>query len=77
VLALLRGNGKGRFRTQGRYSSASVRGTRWVTADRCDGTFTYVEQGEVAVYDIPRRRTIILTAGHSYLARPGRRGGGG
>jgi hypothetical protein len=77
VLALLRGSGKGHFRTQGRFSSASVRGTIWVTAERCDGTYTYVQSGVVAVYDITRRRTIILTAGHSYLARPPRRGGGG
>ena len=34
------GDGKGKFRTKGRYSSATVRGTNWLTADRCDGTFT-------------------------------------
>jgi uncharacterized repeat protein (TIGR01451 family) len=70
VLALLRGNGKGRFRTQGRYASATVRGTSWLIADRCDGTFVSVTAGLVAVYDIVLRRTIIVTAGHSYLARP-------
>ena len=32
--------GKGRFRTRGRYSAAAVRGTNWLTADRCDGTLT-------------------------------------
>jgi hypothetical protein len=31
------GNGKGSFRTRGRYATATVRGTNWLTADRCDG----------------------------------------
>ena len=70
VLAQLSGNGKGRFRTQGRYASATVRGTNWLIAERCDGTFTQVKKGKVAVYDITRRQTIILTAGQSYLAKP-------
>ena len=34
------GSGKGKFRTRGRYSSATVRGTVWKTEDRCDGTLT-------------------------------------
>jgi hypothetical protein len=32
------GSGKGRFRTRGRNSSATVRGTTWVTEDTCAGT---------------------------------------
>ena len=36
------GDGKGSFRTSGRYSAATVRGTRWLTEDRCDGTVTRV-----------------------------------
>jgi len=32
--------GGGRFRTRGRYSSATVRGTDWTVTDRCDGTLT-------------------------------------
>ena len=39
------GDGKGRFRTGGRFSSATVRGTRWVVSDRCDGTLTRVVRG--------------------------------
>ena len=66
----LRGNARGRFRTRGRYSSATVRGTIWLTADRCDGTLTKVTRGKVAVRDIRRRRTIVLRAGKSHLARP-------
>ena len=42
------GNGKGRFRTKGQYSSATVRGTRWVVIDRCDGTLTQVKEGSRA-----------------------------
>jgi hypothetical protein len=34
------GNAHGRFRTRGRNSSATVRGTEWLTEDSCDGTVT-------------------------------------
>jgi hypothetical protein len=64
------GNGKGRFRTKGRYASATVRGTYWLTADRCDGTFVRVRRGIIQVNDIPRRRQVRITAGRTYLARP-------
>ena len=37
----------GRFRTHGRHSQATVRGTRWLTVDRCDGTLTRVTNGAV------------------------------
>src|SRR3954471_13562866 len=30
----------GRFRTRGRHSSATVRGTKWTTIDTCEGTRT-------------------------------------
>ena len=65
----LRGNGRGRFRTRGRYSAATVRGTVWTTVDRCDGTLTRVRRGRVAVRDFRRRRTILLRPGKGYLAR--------
>ena len=46
------GNGKGRFRTQGKRSSALVRGTIWLVEDRCNGTtFTRVRKGVVQVRD--------------------------
>ena len=38
----LRANARGRFRTRGRHSAATVRGTKWTTIDRCDGTLTTV-----------------------------------
>ena len=63
------GDGKGRFRTGGRFSSATVRGTRWVVSDRCDGTLTRVVRGSVTVRDRVRDKTVILHAGEQYLAR--------
>jgi hypothetical protein len=65
----LRASARGRFRTSGRNSSATVRGTVWTTADRCDGTLTTVKRGAVAVRDFRRKRTITVRAGKSYLAR--------
>jgi hypothetical protein len=63
------GNGQGRFRTRGRYSSATVRGTKWLVQDRCDGTITRVLRGVVRVRDFRARKTVSLRAGQSYLAR--------
>ena len=48
---------------------ATVRGTRWLTLDRCDGTLTRVTEGAVAVRDRRRGRTVLVEAGRSYLAR--------
>ena len=59
----------GSFRTKGRYSAATVRGTQWVTEDRCDGTLTKVKRGKVSVVDFHTRKTITLHAGQHYLAR--------
>jgi DNA-binding beta-propeller fold protein YncE len=64
------GNGRGRFRTRGRYSSGAVRGTRWLVADSCKGTLTVVRRGRVAVRDFTRDLTTVLEKGERYLARP-------
>jgi type IV secretory pathway TrbD component len=69
VLSSLWGNGKGRFRTKGKYSAATVRGTIWLTRERCDGTLTRVRRGTVSVRDLKRRKTVTVRAGRSYLAR--------
>jgi hypothetical protein len=70
VLNLLRASdNRGRFRTRGRFSSATVRGTEWTTSDRCDGTLTTVKRGSVVVSDFRRKRQIVVRAGRSYLAR--------
>lgn len=69
VLQLLHATASGRFRARGRYSAATVRGTAWETADRCDGTLTRVRRGTVIVNDFVRHKTVTVHAGHSYLAR--------
>ena len=63
----------GRFRTHGRHSHATVRGTRWLTEDRCQGTLTRVTEGSVLVRDTVRRRTVVVRAGGHYFARRPRR----
>lgn len=63
------GDGKGHFQTRGLYAAATVRGTKWRVADRCDGTLTTVTRGVVAVRDFRRRKTVLVRAGQSYLAR--------
>jgi hypothetical protein len=63
------GNGKGRFTTKGRYSSATVRGTKWLVQDRCDGTLTRVLRGLVRVRDFRARKNVKVRAGQSYLAK--------
>jgi hypothetical protein len=69
TLQLLRASAHGRFRTRGRYSAATVRGTKWTIADRCDGTLTHDITDSVVVADFVHHKTIILHAGQRYLAR--------
>jgi hypothetical protein len=68
-LRRLTGNARGRFRTRGRFSAATVRGTKWGVTDRCDNTLTRVTRGRVAVRDFRRKKTIIVRAGKSYIAK--------
>jgi hypothetical protein len=60
----------GRFRTHGRNSHATVRGTRWLVVDTCKGTYTRVTRGSVVVRDTVRKKRVVLKAGEHYLARP-------
>jgi hypothetical protein len=62
------GDGEGSFRTGGRYTSATVRGTVWLTEDYCNGTLIRVQQGTVTVRDPVRNTTVTVTAGESYFA---------
>lgn len=64
------GSGHGAFRTVGRFSSATIRGTTWETDDRCDGTLTKVTSGKVGVRDFVKRKTVVVKAHHSYFAAP-------
>ena len=59
----------GRFVTRGRSAVATVRGTAWFTRDTCEGTLVSVTRGSVAVRDLVRKVTVIVRAGHKYLAR--------
>ncbi|MGP0038731.1 MAG: hypothetical protein ACLP4R_29835 [Solirubrobacteraceae bacterium] len=69
TLQLLKVSGHGKFKTTGRYSSATVRGTIYTVADKCDGTLTHVIRDTVLVDDFVRHKTILLHAGQSYLAK--------
>ena len=69
VLQLLHASAKGKFKTTGKYSAATVRGTKWTIADRCDGTVTHDVTDSVAVTDFVRHKTIILHAGQTYVAK--------
>jgi len=71
VVRRVRGRARGRFRTRGRYSAATVRGTTWTVTDRCDGTLTSVTSGVVVVRDLRKRRNVTVRAHRSYLARAG------
>ena len=66
------GDGKGKFRTKGQYSAATIRGTKWLVQDGCRYTLTRVATGVVSVRDDVKKRTIILRKGKSYTARPRR-----
>ncbi len=59
----------GSFVTIGRTASAAVRGTLWLTQDRCDGTLIRVFRGHVLVHAASRRHDLLLGPGQSYLAR--------
>jgi hypothetical protein len=70
VLQSLRSRASGRFRTRGRYAAGTVRGTAWTTTDRCDGTLIAVQLHSVLVTDLVKHITVLVRAGHHYLARP-------
>jgi hypothetical protein len=62
------GSGHGKFRTRGRFAAATVRGTTWLTEDRCSGTLVRVKEGAVVARDLVKRRNVVLRAGRQYLA---------
>jgi hypothetical protein len=67
------GKGKGRFRTRGRHSSATVRGTTWLQKDTCTTTTTTVREGVVIVKDFAKRKNVRVKAGKRYVARQRKR----
>jgi len=68
VLALLNARVHGSFRTDGRYSAATARGTEWTTAEQCDGTLTRVQEGVVAVQNLRTGQTTSVSPGQTYVA---------
>jgi hypothetical protein len=62
------GSGSGQFRTAGRYASATIRGTKWLTDDRCNGTLIRVTAGSVTVRDLTLKKSIVVKRPESYLA---------
>jgi PKD repeat protein len=69
VLQTLRASDRRHFRSRGGYASATVRGTKWITIDRCDGTLVIVQRGSVVVDDFVRHIRLVVPAGHQYLAK--------
>jgi hypothetical protein len=59
----------GRFRTHGSKSVATVRGTRWLTEDRCDGTYTKVVEGAVDVRSKRSGKVTRVKAGRDLLVK--------
>jgi hypothetical protein len=62
-------NVHGHFRSRGRNSAATARGTKWTMTDTCAGTLTAVTRGSVVVRDFRLRKNKVVKAGHKYLAR--------
>jgi virginiamycin B lyase len=62
-------DGGGAFATIGLDSVTTVRGTKWLTEDRCSGTLTRVKHGTVVVRERATGRRIVLHAGERHLAR--------
>lgn len=59
----------GLFQTLGLGSVTTVRGTRWLTEDRCGGTLTKVVRGSVVVRDRATGKRFVLHAGERHFAR--------
>jgi hypothetical protein len=70
TLQTLRSRSSGRFRTRGRYAAGTVRGTRWTTSDRCDGTLFVAQLHSLVIRDFVKRFLLLLPQGHRYLAGP-------
>jgi hypothetical protein len=68
VLRQLWASGSGRFATKGRFASATIRGTTWLTIDRSDATVIKVTAGKIAVRDFKKRRTVVIGKGKQYVA---------
>jgi hypothetical protein len=68
VIRQLWGNAHGDFTTKGRYGSAAVSGTVWLTQDLCEGTYFKVTKDTIIVvaFAFPHKHHH-LKQGHSFL----------
>ena len=66
------GDGKGKFRTKGKQSAATVVGTKWLVEDTLhDDDDARCERGTVSVRDFVKGKTVVVKAGKKYVARRG------
>jgi hypothetical protein len=65
------GDSQGNFRTVGKSSSATTRGTKYLVTDTCGGTTTTVVRGKVLIRQFSDNTEHTVTAGHSYFAPRG------
>ena len=63
--------GRGNWKVRGKFSTGAAEGTDWTTVESCSRTTTIVRSGRVRVYDRERRRSVLVRAGGSYVARRG------
>jgi hypothetical protein len=69
VLQTLGENEHGNFQTKGKYSAATVRGTKFSVSDRCGGTLTHVYHGLVTVTVYRTHKKHNLHSGQSFYAK--------
>ena len=70
VIRELSGDARGKFVTKGRYATAAVSASEWMTADRCDGTYAGVTTGRaVVVANASPHVKHDVTRGHGILVR--------
>jgi hypothetical protein len=67
------GNAHGDFTTKGRYGSAAVSGTIWLTQDRCNGTYFKVTKDTIVVtaFAQPKKRHKLKQGQHYLVLAPG------
>ena len=63
------GDGKGRFRTKGKHSAATVVGTKWLVEDKCTSTLTRVVRGKVRVRDFVKEKNVLVRPARSTWRR--------
>ncbi|HEX4034604.1 MAG TPA: hypothetical protein VHX66_09185, partial [Solirubrobacteraceae bacterium] len=72
VVRKLWGNAHGNYTTKGRYGSASVSGTIWLTEDTCSGTYFFALKDNVIVvaFAHPNKKHNIKQGHHFFIPAP-------